>query len=171
VVVLDAPIEAIWTALYDIESHPSKLGNVSHSTILSQSAQSRDVFQRIDLPIVSDRYWMVQQHHNSALYAASNGLAWEVTAHSINGALPDAAAEWTEGSIPIAWSKTGWLFLRLDPDTTLAEYWVWTDPGGRLPAGLVSRFAPGAMKGMFDKLQTYAQEVEAAGRATPTPPG
>ena len=119
----------------------------------------RRTLQVLDLPLIADRWWVQEVEHNAALFTASGGRVWEVAARTVDDVeLPTHLAEAPSGT-RIAWSRGGWLLVDLGDGSTLAEYWVWSDPGGALPAGLVSRFATGTIRGLMSDVGTYAAEL------------
>ena len=154
--ILKAPMEDVWASLYDIEAHPRTMGNVAESHILEREGDRRVVFQRIGLPVVSDRCLVVSQTVNTAIHEASGGALREVSAVLADRPLPDHIAPLAEGAVSVELSRSGWLLMDLGDGRTLVEYWVWADPGGRLPAGPVSRFAPGAIRNLMGKLESAA---------------
>ena len=57
---------------------------------------------------------------------------------------------------PIAFTRGGWLFGAIDDGSTLIEYYVWTDPGGRVPAGPASMFAAGSIVDTIEAVEGLA---------------
>lgn len=157
--VFDVPIEAVWMAINDGEAHPGRVGNLEASDVVRGDAHAhgRLVFQRLDLPILSDRWWVAEQHHNAAMYQATGGTVWEMGAWTRDSDEARAfAGARADGAVPVDWSRAGWLLVSLEDGRTLAEYWVWTDPGGSIPAGPASRFAPGALKRWMADMEAFA---------------
>lgn len=148
VAVFDLPVEAVWMAIND-ESRMAGALPISVSRVVAgrERAAPRQVFEAMDLPIINDRWWVVDVHHNAALYQASGGRVWEASwtdaTHSAN--LDDPVARRTmESGVPVEWTYGAWLLVDLG-DRTVVEYYTWSDPGGSIPAG-ASRFAGGAVR-------------------------
>lgn len=164
--VVNAPIATVWKAVADEDHHANALP-ISHSMTVQGQARSPDhtVFQYMDVPLLTDRWWLVRIRYNAALYAASGGRAWELTwedrlkdadlRNAINPTL-------VEDGMPIAWSKGAWLLVDLGDGRTLIEYHTWSDPGGNVPAGPASRFAAGEVKNNLRSIADFAR------RHTPT---
>ena len=140
--VLEVPIEAVWRGLTDMTGFAQWMPVDFAAAISNGQRSGAVVFQFIRLPIVSDRWWCVQQQHNAELYRASSGQAWELTWSDQHGrpacsSLPEIS---TEG-MSVKWSRGSWLLIDRGDGTTLAEYAISSHPGGNLPAEQLARFA------------------------------
>ena len=164
--VVNAPIATVWKAVADEDHHANALP-ISQSMTVQGRARSPDhtVFQYMNVPLLTDRWWLVRIRYNSNLYAASGGRAWELVWED---RLKDAELrstirpELVEDGMPIAWSKGAWLLVDLGDGRTLIEYHTWSDPGGNVPAGPASRFAAGEVKNNLRSIADFAR------RHTPT---
>jgi hypothetical protein len=161
VLVVDLPVEAVWMAINDEARMAGRLP-VSMSTVIGGQARKapRRVFEYMPLPIVSDRWWVVDVAHNAALYEASGGRLWEASwsdatagASLPSGAVGEAAAD----GHPVDWTYGGWLLVALADGRTVVEYYSWSDPGGAIPAG-ASRFAGGAVRQTLTAIAALAAE-------------
>ena len=76
-------------------------------------------------------------------------------------------SDYEESGTPVDWTLGAWLLVPLSNETTLVEYVVSSSPGGRIPAALAARFAPGQV------LQTLSsmEEIVAEQRPHPIAPG
>lgn len=145
---VDAPIEAVWQVLNDEERLVDDLP-ISTSAVLSGELHGeRRVFEYLPLPIVSDRWWVVDIEHNDRLYTASDGQMWEMAWRNTDPALIERThyAPIAAGGVPAAWTMGSWLAIDLGEDGTWLEYTTWSDPGGSLPVGPATSFASGAVK-------------------------
>jgi hypothetical protein len=168
VAVYDLPIEQVWQGLVSENEHAGATP-VSVSKVIKGTphADGRLLFQFMPLPLVTDRWWIVKLNHNKQLYEASSGRMWELfwtddlnPAH-IKGTPNEAIAD---DGMPVAWTKGAWLLARLSGERTLVEYFAWSDPGGRLPAGPASRFAGGAVKDTLSSMQEFARGMKTRSR-------
>ena len=157
--ILESPIWAVWQAVLDAPNL-SRFMPIDHSAAIQRARLSGAVvFQYMSLPVVSDRWWCVQQQHNRRLYEASNGLAWELTWKDRHGEaicqdnLPAIAAE----GMAVDWSRGAWLLIDLGDQRTLVEYHTWADPGGYLPAEQASRVAAGKVAETLQGIHAGAQ--------------
>ena len=146
--VIDHPVDQVWKVVNNEAALTAHLP-VTHSVVLTgpEHAAPRTVFEFLPLPLLSDRWWVVNVAHNEPLYTRTNGRAWEQvwTDATHSTARDDVPAQHQDG-IPVAWTQGAWLLVALPDDRTLLEYYVWTDPGGSLPAGPATRFAAGAVR-------------------------
>ena len=156
--VLDVHIEAVWRGLTDMVGFANWMP-VDVAVAISNSQRSGAVvFQYIALPIVTDRWWCVQQQHNSALYSHSEGRAWELTWSDQHGTptcgdLPAIS----EDGMPVKWSRGAWLLIDRGDGTTLAEYTISSHPGGNLPAEQVARFAASRVPATIEGVESLAR--------------
>jgi len=150
VMVMQHPIEQIWATVNDETIQPGVMP-VSHSFVIQGKRwqPERKVFQFMPLPFpISDRWWMTQVHFSSKLYTESEGRIWEMywSDRTHLDTPPEQVKDIAEDGVPVAWSRGAWMLIQLDEQTTLVEYYVWSDPGGLLPAGPASKFAAGAVE-------------------------
>lgn len=146
VAVVDVPIARYWAAIND-DSSKVEHTPLEHLKILDGTAcaPERTVFQYLPVSWVSDRWWIARITVNAALVDGSGGRVREMRWESVDRDLstdPEVAG-WAAGGIQAEFTKGAWLLVDLDGARTLVEYYAWTDPGGRVPAGLASRFAAG----------------------------
>jgi hypothetical protein len=162
VAVFDVPIEVFWRAVTDEDHHANKLP-VTHSRTIEGTPRAHDhtLFQYMDIPLFTDRWWLVRIRYNSSLYTASNGRAWELTwvdrlkeTHLRKKLDPALLAD----SMPIAWSKGAWLLVDLGGGRTLVEYHTWSDPGGYVPVGPATRFAAGEVETTLVNMSNFAKK-------------
>jgi len=171
VAVFDLPVEAVWMAVNDEESFPT----VSKVTVCEVVAgdkrrTGRLVFgyMPVGVPFVKDRWWMVSVHQNGEMYAASEGMLWEkawTDATDRDRLDGSRVADFADAGQSLGFSRGSWLLQRLDEDRTLVEYFVWTDIGGRLPSGPISRLAKGAVRDQMRAIGRLAEEREDDSRA------
>ncbi|MEL6345912.1 MAG: hypothetical protein AAFV53_22565 [Myxococcota bacterium] len=145
--VINLPITALWKAITDVDNL-YRFIPVKHSQNLSGHRRTGLVaFQYLELPLVSDRWWCVQQRHNAGLYRSTSGRVWEMVfsdQHDKPACSADRLPKLSAEGMPVAWTRGGWMMVALGEERTLVEYHVWTDPGGSLPTAQASRIA--AMK-------------------------
>lgn len=166
VAIFDQPVESVWMAVNSDESFADRLP-LSTSTIIEGDLHrdGRILFQYMPLPIVKDRWWIVDVRQNSELYQASNGKLWELAWTDATDEARLAGrneADVASGGIPVAWTHGSWLMVELDDGRTLVEYFAWSDPGGLIPAGPASRFARSAILKTFKEVEAMAREYGAA---------
>ncbi len=172
--LMHLPVEQVWATVNDETIQPGVMP-VSHSLVIAGERwqEERTVFQYMPLPFpISDRWWMTQIHFSSSFYTASGGRFWEMywTDKTHIHTPPSKIEALIEDGIPVAWSLGAWLLIKIDEQNTLVEYYVWTDPGGLLPAGPASKFAAGAVEDTLEAMNKLAlqtgRQALAGGRVT-----
>ncbi len=162
IAVFDIPIDQLWKAITDEDHHAGKLPiQVSKTVEGSPRQDNHTLYQFMDVPLVADRWWMVNIRYTPQLYTASGGKAWELTWRDRNS---DEALKarldpglFDEG-MPVAWTKGAWLLVALDDGRTLIEYHTWSDPGGQVPVGIATRFAAGEVVNTLKAMAQFARE-------------
>lgn len=158
--VFDHPIDRIWAGLNDELYHKDLLG-LGHVEITQGSAcaDRRHVMMMLPLPVVSNRWWVVENRYSPGLASASGGgmreLSWKGIADLSGERLSDAARAKVEGAVQVTDVRGAWLLISLDANHTLSEYHTYTDPGGELPAGAASAFAASTIADTFAKIGRY----------------
>lgn len=160
--VVDAPIERLWAAIND------DLGGVAYNKLEMSEVVSgtrcnsgRGVLQLLPVPWVTDRWWITFITANDAISTATSGRVRENTWQSNND--PSLVTTTTgqaamEAGIPIEFTKGAWFMADIDGSSTLIEYYVWSDPGGSVPAGLASRMAAGGIEDTIEAVTKFANE-------------
>jgi hypothetical protein len=161
VAVFDIPIETFWKAIADEDHHANALP-ITRSMTIDGRRRSPDhtIFQYMDIPILSDRWWVVRIQYNGGLYTASKHRAWELVWEDRlkePAMRSKIAPALIADGMPIAWTKGAWLLVDLGQGRTLVEYHTWSDPGGSVPPGPASRFAAGEVKSNLRSIRTFAK--------------
>ena len=162
VAVYDLPIAQLWKAVIDEPHFPGHIP-VEQSFVIDGVARTspRSLFQYLDLPLVSDRWWVTRMRHNAKLFTATDGVVWELSwkdaTHTTKVQGTRAARFVTEG-VPVAWTHGAWLLVGLPDGRTYTEYYVWSDPGGMVPAGPASRFASGKVTETLEGMEAFARK-------------
>lgn len=164
--VVDAPIDRLWAAIND-DAGQVAYNKLETSEIVSGSrcASGRGVLQLLPVPWVTDRWWITFITSNDALSTATSGRIRENTWQSNNDpALVTTATGQAamEAGIAIEFTKGAWFMADIDGSSTLIEYYVWTDPGGSVPAGLASRMAAGGIEDTLEAVTKFANEGQPA---------
>jgi len=160
VVVLNAPIGRVWAAVND-ENSKVAYTKIGFLEVLKGEAcvSGRRVFQYLPVRFVSDRWWVVEQTANQRLFEASDGRVREMRWMSVDDEPVSAASrEWAEKGIRIAYTQGSWFLVEIDANHTLVEYYVWSDPGGNIPAGLASSFASGSISETLMTMERLARD-------------
>ena len=160
--VFDVPIDTLWAALND-ELRQGELLGLGHVELTAGApcADRRHVMMLLPLPVVSDRWWVVENRYATRLAAESGNtmreLSWTEVADPAAERLSPAARAAVADAVPVASNHGAWLLISLDATHTLAEYHARSDPGGELPAGAAAAFATSTIASTFEKIHRYAQ--------------
>ncbi|MCB9683857.1 MAG: hypothetical protein H6738_02120 [Alphaproteobacteria bacterium] len=160
VTVVDVPIDRFWAALNDDESKPG-YSDLAHVELLSGDAcqTGRVVFQYLDVSVLSDRWWVVEQRQNTAMLSGSSGKVREVTWRSLTDGesrLNEQAKTWAKKGTQVPFTEGAWFLVDLGEGKTLVEYVAASDPGGIVPAGLAASFASGSIANTFEGMKKLA---------------
>ncbi len=161
VAVVDVPIDRLWAAIND-DVGKLAVTRLAYAEILEGSACAipRTVFQYLPTPmIVADRWWVSDFSENQTAASSSEGRVRELRWRSDGKRTPSTgeAATWASKGVPLAFSEGAWWLVDLDGSSTLIEYFTWSDPGGNLPAGLVSSFSAGSISGVIEDVAGLAR--------------
>lgn len=164
VTLVPAPIGTVWAAVNDF-SNRTDLTATSFAEIQTGKActSGREVFQYlpVGVPMVSDRWWVAKLTSTSAVWQASGGKVRELVSVATNSddrLVTAKAKEMAAKGTSISFTKGGWMLTEVDAGHTLAEFHVWSDPGGFVPAGLASSFATGGVKDNLIALEELVRQ-------------
>jgi hypothetical protein len=161
--ILHMSVSRAEAVINDELQHPGYTALSWNELISGKPCESgRMVLQYMDVPIVWDRWWLTTIRDNATIRESSGGevreVFWESNVDASRVTSEEGKARIEKG-VPIEFSKGGWLLIELSETETLLEYHVWTDPGGRLPAGPASSFAAGGITDMYGALERFDREV------------
>lgn len=159
--VVNLPVEKLWGAIIDADLHENAMPlKESRKLQGKRCANNHLIFQYIDLPVISDRWWVTRIKYNASLYTSSGGKVWELGFEDVHKdqALLDGVDPALKGDgLPIAWTKGSWTMIPLSPTRTFVQYYVWSDPGGSIPAGPASKFSAGAVEDALKGVESLAR--------------
>jgi len=157
----DLPIEKLWPAIND-DRGKVKWTKLAYAEVYEgrYCATERRVFQFLPVPLVTDRWWVLDIHENRRMREASAGRALEVVFKSVDeGALPtEAMKEWSLRGMRVAFVEGAWYLHSLGENSTLIEYYTWSDPGGAVPARLASSFSTSSIGDAIESMVKLARD-------------
>ena len=164
VAVMDVPLARLWAAVVD-ESHqadylPTELIQVVDGV---RCESGRQVFQYlpVNVPLTSDRWWVVQRDHNEALQAASGGRMRELYYHTTDpapAATVASLAPLMEEGVQLEVARGSWMLTEIEGGRTLVEYYAWSKPGGKMSPGLASMFAGKSIGKAFEGMLAWSKD-------------
>lgn len=156
------PIGLLWSALNDETRHPGYTA-VGYSELLSGSVcqSGRRVLQYlpVNVPFVSDRWWIGILSQNRALQRDTGGsvreLAWS---SSVDPAeiTSSAGQDMISKGTPIGSTAGGWFLVAIDERSTWLEYFVRSDPGPGVPPSVQSMLVTKGVRQNIDAMQKFA---------------
>lgn len=151
-VIVEAPQLLVWLAI--VRDSEELDGRFTRAVLSEGAAGSYVRYQHINLPWpIEDRHWVIQVDNNLRIAQASRNRVWERSwrLHANGRSLAQAAfdrghivgltREALDESIYLPVNSGSWTLYRLSDDETLVVAFVDADIGGRLPDGLIRRFA------------------------------
>jgi hypothetical protein len=162
VTVMDLDISSLWAAVND-ESRAADFTAIDYSEIVhgKPCEDGRKTLQFLPVPFITDRWWITILDVNEALIEKSAGVVREVAwTSSTDAALvtSDKGKETIAAATPLGWTKGGWYVTKVDATHTLVEYYVWSDPGGSVPAGATSWFASSSVTDALEAIEEFARK-------------
>ncbi len=157
---VDLAVEALWGAIVD-NDHQAEFFQIDQSKVIGGNPTDRYTFQLLELPVVTDRWWVVRQRFNSSLYQASEGRVWEVSwIDHLEDTELLSTLSLPSGSMPVVGAEGSWFLVDLGNDQTLVEYYCWTDIGGLVPQSVAAKFAAGAVDRHINSVVEMARDHE-----------
>jgi hypothetical protein len=160
--VLDAPVAAVFSAVNDDRNKPD-YSKLAHVELIEGDycAERRLVFQYLPIPVVSDRWWVIEQRINADAAARSDGAVREMVWMRERDGLPHLDASQQERvarAVQAEENDGGWWMVALDEQHTLVQFWALSDPGGNIPVRLAGPFAAGSIRDTFEMMESLAQK-------------
>ena len=154
---IDALSSAVFAVLNDVEAYPSFMPYTSECSVLKRIGDCTVAYQRLVLPLVSDRDYTLRSEHSKA--PGPNGPIYRIQWEPAN----DLGPSEKPGVQRVNVCEGGWL---IEPDgtgTTRATYTIYTDSGGAIPAVIANRGSRTAIRKMFAAIRKAVREPKYAG--------
>ncbi|MEQ1501092.1 MAG: hypothetical protein ABMB14_02630 [Myxococcota bacterium] len=156
--VIPVPIDRYWRAINDDAAKPAWTDLAYVELLAGQPCgPARTMFQYLDVDVLSDRWWVVEQRAVAAV-AGDVGvreLSWRSVDPS--GRLTPSATAWADRGAPIVSTRGAWWLTDLGDGRTLVEYVAASDAGGFVPKGVVDRFAVAGVRTTVLAMQKLAE--------------
>ena len=160
--IIDAPPGAVFAVLDDTEAFPSFMPYTSESRVLKRDKDTVLAYQRLELPIVSDRDYTLRSRHQRWL--GPDGPIYWIRWEPANELGP---AE-KPGVQRVNICEGGWLLEPTESGATRAVYTIYTDSGGTIPPMLANTGSRTAIRKVFEAIRKQVRDPKysAAGSAT-----
>jgi len=147
--VLPVPAEAVERALLDYESQRGRVDRLTEVEVLERSPQRLLVYQRLSLPVISDRDQTLEVRWGKA--GAGSWVRYDVA--------PDAGPPPKDGVVRLQKHSGKWQILPgPEPGTTRLRFHVTIDMGGMVPRGLTKAGAGRDLPALFSAICRIAAE-------------
>ena len=163
VAIVPLPIGRFWAALNDETSHPGYTA-VAYSELIEgrPCGSGRKVLQYLPVPWMSDRWWIGVLTKNSRVQTASGGAVRELSWSSLtdpNLIKTESGKKMINQGIPLGFTRGAWFLVALDERSTYVEYYLHSDPGGRIPASMANMFATRGVREAIQAITKFAREA------------
>lgn len=165
--IVDVGIDALWAALNDEQLQVGGSA-LAYAGLLSgaRCGDGRVVLMVMDIPVLSDRWYINHDRYNRAVEARSGGrvreLYWDLADHPERYAVPEEAKALIADAVYLPSNAGSWWLIALDENHTILEYSSWSDPGGSVPAGPATSFVAGTIEDSFEAMERLARSGRSA---------
>lgn len=154
--VIEASPSVVFAVLDDTEAYPSFMPYTAECRVLKREKDLVLAYQRLELPLVSDRDYTLQSHN--AKWLGPEGLIYRIRWEPANERGPAAKA----GVQRVNVCEGGWLLEPDGPNQTRATYSIFTDSGGALPSFVANNGSRIAIRKLFDAIRKQVREPKYA---------
>jgi polyketide cyclase/dehydrase/lipid transport protein len=150
--IIDAPASAVFAVIDDSEAYPTFMPYTAEVRVLKRDKDSVIAYQRLELPLVSDRDYTLRSRFQKWL--GSDGAIYRIRWEPANDLGPPEKA----GVLRVNVCEGGWL---LEPDGdggTRATYSIYTDSGGTIPTFLANNGSRIAIRKVFEAIRKQVKD-------------
>ena len=152
VATIEAPAGAVFAVLDDSEAYPTFMPYTSEVRVLKREKDTVLAYQRLELPLVSDRDYTLRSKNQTWL--GPDGPIYRIRWEPANDLGPAEKA----GVLRVNVCEGGWL---LEPDgsgSTRATYSIYTDSGGTLPPFVANNGSRIAIRKVFEAIRKQVKD-------------
>ena len=143
---IEAPPAAVFAVLDDLDAYTSFMPYTAECRVLKRLKESVLIYQRLKLPLVSDRDYTIRSRYERASGATgSYRIQWQ-TANEL-GPPPN------RGVIRINQCEGGWHLEPQGDKATRATYTIHSDSGGAIPPMLANNGSRLAIRKLFEAVR------------------
>jgi len=162
--VFHVSIDRFWASINNGDRHAGKTP-ISFAKIVDGKAckDKRKMFMILPLPIVSDRWWVVETSMNPNLEKSSRGTVREMSWKNVKDPKSYVAEEYRSqlhDMVNISFTQGAWVLTDIGNGYTLGEYHTWADSGGSVPADLTAHFVEGNIIKTMLAMEDYSRGTE-----------
>jgi hypothetical protein len=167
-VILPISAEKLWLIVNDRNHFEYFFKGVTEAVILNRVGASVTTFQFLELPVVSNRYYVTTATVNLKLNQAAGGKMLESSWDAVTDPQPFIEAGLKNGSIKttrqmllkgvlIKRNFGAWLLTPLPNNRTLLEYYLFSDPDGSIPDFAINKATRRTMENVAKLFSTLSE--------------
>jgi Polyketide cyclase / dehydrase and lipid transport len=142
--IIDAASAVVFAVLSDNEAYADFMPYTVECRVLKREKDIVLVYQRLDLPLISDRDYTLCLRHET--WSGPEGIIYRIRWEPANQLGPPAKP----GVVRVAVCEGGWLLEPQADGRTLATYSTFTDSGGALPSLVANNASRVAIRRLFE---------------------
>ena len=154
---IEAAPRLVFAVLDDSESYPSFMPYTAECRVLKREKDSVVAYQRLDLPMVSDRDYTLRSKNETWL--GPEGPIYRIRWAPANEQGPAAKP----GVQRVQVCEGGWLLEPQRDGTTRATYSIFTDSGGAIPPIIANNGSRMAIRKVFEAIRKQVRDPKYAG--------
>lgn len=170
--LVNIPAWKIWRVVTDEYHHNQYMPQIKFATVLKGQGSGREIFDYLEIPIVSDRQWIVTALNWGDLWKKSAGKIWLVTFNTPKDQLDIITKNLESGKIPadikkiqsdaiiIKESRASYTMIELPDGRTIVEYRAFSDPAGKIPASILNLGLPSTAKKLVNAIEERAKTAD-----------
>lgn len=140
--IIDAPVEQVWSTIKQVEHYTTFMPYVDEIEVFESEVKDGDyVYHRVNPPLVSKRDYTLLIVNEEDVKKGHYYRYW--TQKNEFGPEP------LKGIVRLVICDGSWELTATEDGKTQATYWLYTDPGGSIPAWLANK---ANTSGLFDIL-------------------
>lgn len=153
---IDASPAVVFAVLDDTEDFPSFMPYTAECRVLKREKNSVLAYQRLELPLVSDRDYTLRSEN--AKWLGPAGPIYRIRWEPANELGPATKA----GVLRVNVCEGGWLLEPEAANVTRATYSIFTDSGGSLPPFLANNGSRVAIRKVFEAIRKQVKDPKYA---------
>jgi hypothetical protein len=154
--VIQAPAGSVFAVLDDSEAYPTFMPYTSEVRVLKREKDTVLAYQRLELPLVSDRDYTLRSKNQTWL--GPDGPIYRIRWEPAN----DLGPAEKSGVLRVNVCEGGWLLEPNGTGGTKATYSIYTDSGGALPPFVANNGSRIAIRKVFDAIRKQVKDPKYA---------
>ena len=152
VATINAPINQVWKTISQVQHYTDFMPYIEEIEVVEQASVNKAyVYHRVDPPLVSHRDYTLLIEDEIDVEAHKYYRHWS----QYNSKGPDAI----KGVVRLDICDGSWTLTQAEDGKTQAVYWVYTDPGGRIPNWLANKVNKSALYDVLFAIEKRALDL------------